>query len=437
MATGSGTGTPASAASTITLSTLRDRIRTQLQSATGTAEALNLLPSSETLTTLTDRVETRLQDSGNARWAATDVNEAIEMALEQWSRHDPHSAVGTVTLSADGREIDVSSLTGIMRIEQVWWPYDSTTPGYPPKWVQFELWPGSILYIDDETEPSSGDKVRIWYTKMHTINLLNSATATTIPAEDIAYLINGAAAFAAEMRAVELAEELNVDRDVTARLLRWADENHKNFRYGMRRKQSAAERYGYAFDQNDIDEGIRWALGRYNEINPEVVITDVTLSAAGREVDISSITDYDDVIRVWWNYDSSAPAYPPDWRDFELWPGNLLFVKSGSEPASADVVRVWYKRLRTISSLDSASTTTLPDRDEQIIIAGASGFVAQERVQEQTTRYVPRKLREWAEARLKEFERALTRLAKHEAAKHSGVAQAANLDRWDNQNGDW
>jgi hypothetical protein len=210
---------------------------------------------------------------------------------------------------------------------------------------------------------------------------------------------------------------------------------HKNFRYGMNLKQPAWQRYAYAYDQNDIDEAIRWALDRYNEVNPEVTITSLELEAAGREVDISSITDYVDILRVWWNYDSTDPAYPPDWREFELWPGDLLFVQDGDEPAVGDVVRIWYKKLRTISGLDSAESTTLPEQDEALLVAGASGFVAQERVQEQPQRSVPRKLREWADSRLREFERGLARVARRHAARHSGIAPIPNLDRWDDSDG--
>lgn len=422
---------------TITLTTLRNRLRNQLMSAAGLPDPLPLAASSETLTTLTDRVETRLQDSGNARWAAADVNDAIEQALEQWSRHDPYVTVGTVNLSADGREVDISSLTGLLRVERVWCPYDSSDPTYPPNWVQFAVWPGPLLFIDEPTEPSSGDVARIWYTKMHTISGLNGESTTTMPAEDVGYFINGAAGFAAQMRAVELAETLNADRDVVKRLNDWAEENLKNFRYGMRLRQPWIERVGYAHDQNDLDEAIRWALGRYNEVNPEVTIDTVTLSADGREVDISGITDYTEIIRVWWPYTSTAPEFPPNWRDFQVWPGDLLYINADSEPQSADVVRVWYKKLRTISGLDSATSTTLPDEHESILLAGAAGFAAQERVQDESTRWVPRKLREWADARLREFERGLKKVARQLSSKHSGFAPMAELDRWDKQNDDW
>jgi len=237
-----------------------------------------------------------------------------------------------VTLSADGREIDISSLTGLWRVEKVWWDYDSSSPGYPPNWRQFEVWPGSILYIDDDDAPSSGDVVRIWYTKKHTIKGLDSATATTVAEEDVTYLVSGAAYFAARARAVELSETLNVDKDVVDRLVEWADEEGKNFRYGMRLKEPAWERYASAYNQDDLDEAIKWALHRLNEVSPDQTVTSLTLSSDGREVDISSLTDCIHVMRVWWNYDSDDPVYPPDWRDFEQWPGGVLFIKDGGEP---------------------------------------------------------------------------------------------------------
>lgn len=419
----------------ITLATLRDRIRTQLMNASGWPEPYNALLSTETLTTLRDRIETRLQDSTNLRFATGDIDEAMELAIEQWSRYDPLTAETTVTTPAAGREIDISAVTGLMRVEKVWTPYTAATPEYPANWVQFEVWPGPILYIDEETEPAAGAKVRIWYSKMHTINGLNGAAATSLPAEDIAFFINGAAALAVQQRAIELAEELNVDSQVVKRLNDWADEMSKNFRYGMGRKQPAWQRRAYAYNQDDITEGIRWALGRYNEINPNVSISTLTLAAAGREVDISSLTGYLDITRVWWNYDSTSPSYPPDLREFEVWPGDLLFVKDGGEPQTGDKVRVWYKHLRTIADLDSAAGTTLPAQDEQIIIAGASGFCAQERVQEQPGVSVPRKLREWGDARLREFERGLNRLAGRLAARNAGLATVPATDRWDNSSG--
>jgi len=62
MATGSGTGTPIAAGSLI--NTLRDRIRTQLESASGFTAPLAVSASAETLTTLRDRVGANGQGCG-------------------------------------------------------------------------------------------------------------------------------------------------------------------------------------------------------------------------------------------------------------------------------------------------------------------------------------------------------------------------------------
>ena len=437
MATGSGTGTAVTGAGSATVSSLRLRIRTALENASGFTEPLVVTASSATLTTLRDRVEAYLQDSGNTRWSTDDLDEAITQAIDQYSRSNPYAALATITLTANGREIDISSITGLLRVEQVWWDYDSSTPGYPPNYRQFKVWPGALLYINDPLEPQSGDVVRIWYNKRHTLTDLDSAVATTIPDEDLSYIVIGAGHFAALSRAMELAESMTVDHDVVKRLQDWADNAGKNFRYGIGQNPPAWQRYAYAYDQDDIDEALRWAIQRYSEVNPDRTEISLTLAATGREVDISSITDYVQIYRVWWDYDSADPAYPPDWRAFEQWPGDILFIKDGSEPATGEVVRVFYTRVHTLDGLDSASATTLPDDAETLIVTGACGYVAQEREQEQPGRSVPTKLREWAEARLKEFERGLRALGRRQASRHSGIAQGPTLDRWDDDTAGW
>ena len=112
-----------------------------------------------------------------------------------------------------------------------------------------------------------------------------------------------------------------------------------------------------------------------------------------------------------------------------------LHVDVNSE--NGDVVRVWQTRPHTIYGLDSASATTLPDDAETLIVTGAAGVATQERQLEEASRYVPRKLRDWAEQRLREFERGLARAARRHAARHSGLAEMPALDRWDDGSGWW
>lgn len=434
---GTGTGTPVTGASTTTLATLRDRIQVQLQSASGELEPLPITASSKTLAEIRDRVEITLQDAGNNIWTEADLDEAIQQALGQYSRDNPHHKIGTITVSTAGREHDISTLTGIVRVEKVWWDYDVSTPGYPPNWRHFAVWPGAVLYIDDDDAPEVNDVIRVWYTLDQTINGLDGASATTVPSEDIDYLVLGAAQFAAQERAIELSEQATVDKEVVKRIATYAKEMGVQFRRGARKRLPAWQRRAYGYSQEDIDEAIRWALHRYNEINPDKTITTVTLSSTGREIDISTITDYHRIERVWWNYDSSDPRYPPRWRNFELWPGNILYINDPEEPTSGDVVRIWYTRLQTITGLDSASVTTIPTDHDTIIVIGASGYAAQERIQDTEAPRRPTKLREWAEARRREFEQALGRLAKSKGIEGSGIAPGPVLDRWDTESDGW
>ncbi|OGT28092.1 MAG: hypothetical protein A2Z17_07205 [Gammaproteobacteria bacterium RBG_16_66_13] len=408
-----------------------------VESAYGTPATLPVTASAETLTTLRDRVELALQDSGNATWATGDIDEAIRRAISQYSRTNPYRAIATLTAASSTREFSLSSLTGLIRVERVWWTYSAATPGYPANWVQFEVWPGGILYIDDDSMPATNDVLRIFYTKAHTLNGLDSAGATTLPGEDIGYIIAGAAGIAAQMRAVELAEDATVDRDVVDRLTDWASEQLKNFRYGANLDQPAWQRYGYAYVQGDIDEALRWALARYTEISPQKAIGTITLSAAGREISLASLTGLLQVERVWWDYDSTDPTHPPDWRTFEVWPGNILFVDDPDEPASGDVARIWYTKSHSINGLDSASVTSIPADHETLIVIGAAGLVTQERSQEQPATNVPSKLREWADLRLKEFEAGLKRIARQASIRASGIAPIPAIDRWDKQDGGW
>ena len=418
-------------ASTATLATLRDRVLQQVTSAGSGMDHTPVKVSALTLTTMRDRVELALQDSTNAIWATGDIDEAITQALEQYSRHRPLRKIGTVTLAANSREIDISSLTNLIRVEKVWYPYDVAAPAYPPNWVHFETWPGNIIFITDPVLPLTDNKARIWYTEQHTLSGLEGAAATTFPIDDDAFLIDGAAAFATRFRALEIAETATVDDKVYARLDDWARDMMREFSEGLYSR--GWKNYAFTYDQDDLDEAIRWALHRINEVAPDQYITTLTLAASGREVDISSITDYIDIIRVWWPYTAAAPERPPNWREFQQWPGDLLYVDDPDEPQTGDVVRLWYTRPHTLNGLDAATASTISLQDETLLVIGASGFVAQEYVQDTASRYVPRKLREWADARLKEFERGLKALARRQAARFSGIAAVPALDRWDNQ----
>ena len=186
----------------------------------------------------------------------------------------------------------------------------------------------------------------------------------------------------------------------------------------------------------DIDEAIRHALHRYQQIRPRQTIGTIALTAAGREISISSLTGYLEILRVWWDYTAAAPEHWPNWRDFEVWPGDLLYIRDDEEPASGQHVRVWYTLAHTLNGLDSASATTFGSSRESTLAIGAAGFAALFRTQEITELvtadgWAARNLRTWSNEMLARFEAALARIAAQQAAIHAGITPQAPLDRWD------
>jgi len=432
---GSGTGTPATGSATPTLNDIRDRIRTQLEAAAGLAEPLVINASNIKLAGLRRRVKAQLQDlSSTGTWANEDIDEAIRSALERFSGYKPRHALGTLVLPSDGREIDISSLTDAVSVEKVWWDYDSSNPAFPPNYRQFEIWPNKILYIDDRTEPQTGDTVRIWYTTRHTLNGLDGRSVTTIPEGDEGTIVTGATHYATLARSVELAERLTMHSDVSKNLRAYAEQQEKSFRYQARADMALYLQRAKAYEQNDIDEAVRWALHRITGVSPHRAITALTLAADGREIDASSLT-YSSIERIWARYDSTAPDPNPAWCDFEVWAGDIIFIKDPIEPLTGDIFRVWYTDSHALNGLDGASLTTLTEPEVTTLIVGATGYCTQERIQEKEHWWGNRDLRDWADARLREFEAALVRMGRREAARHSGIATTPKLDRWDD--GGW
>jgi hypothetical protein len=179
-----------------------------------------------------------------------------------------------------------------------------------------------------------------------------------------------------------------------------------------------------------------WRTYYTSEVAPCCAITTLTLAAAGREIALAAVTGLLGVYRVWWEYTAAAPEHPPRWREFELWPGPILWINAGDEPQAGDVVRIWYTKPHTLSGLAAAAATTFPAGHEALLIAGAAGVAALGRALEVSETLtvdggVGARLREWGALQEARFASALAQLARREAARPAGIAPAGTLDRWD------
>jgi hypothetical protein len=133
------------------------------------------------------RVREDLQDadSQNYRWTDDEVDGAIDRVVKEYSLHAPIEQQTDIATTAGDTELDISSLSGLLKIESIEFPI-----GNPPKYLQrFEYWAGKI-YMEDEGD---GTDARVRWLKRHTL----TAQSTTIPTEHEEIIVLGATGYLA------------------------------------------------------------------------------------------------------------------------------------------------------------------------------------------------------------------------------------------------
>jgi len=189
-----------------------------------------------------DRVEQVLVDTGNAIWATEVIDEAIRLILSEFSDAYPYAADSTLTLAAAGREIDISSLTGLLNVTEVMWPYVATDWPHVvvSDWRVLSDEGTATLLFDrvDGGEPAKDEKVRVRWNKLQTIKDLDSAGATSLQDEHLSMFIIGCAGQAAMLRVIDLVEEATADLYQVSLIGVWASAQLSTFRFWLRKLKS-------------------------------------------------------------------------------------------------------------------------------------------------------------------------------------------------------
>lgn len=187
------------------------------------------------------RVSQFLMDASNTIWPTATLDECIRLALHEYSDANPLGMETVLTLPGDGREIALNGVSGLIRVTDVWWPYDSdaTAETWPPNRVRgFRLYwdddqPVLFLEVEDDAQPQQNDEVRIWYAKQRTIQNLDGASTTTIQAEHESWIAMGAAGYAVFARATDLAETAGVSAVSTPNLAALGSRWLRSFRANL------------------------------------------------------------------------------------------------------------------------------------------------------------------------------------------------------------
>jgi hypothetical protein len=139
------------------------------------------------LTEMTARVREDLQDtdSQNYHWTTDEIEGAIDRVVMEYSIHAPIEQQTNIATTDGNTEVDLSSLSGLLRVESVEFPI-----GKAPRYLQrFERWTGHV-YMEDEGD---GSDARVRWLKKHTL----AVGSTTIPAEHEEIVVLGATGYLA------------------------------------------------------------------------------------------------------------------------------------------------------------------------------------------------------------------------------------------------
>lgn len=186
------------------------------------------------LAALIDDVEVELKDTGNATWSEAEITAHLLRALHAYNEVAPQRTAGKFASVADQWEYDLSSLTGLMEVTDVWFPYDSTAEQYPPNRPRWVITRDGYLYLDTPDIPGGAtDEIRVFYTIPQTIDDLEGATATTLDAPAETLVVMGASAYAAQQYGQSLIGKVTVSGWTPKQFNDWAAARVLAFKAGL------------------------------------------------------------------------------------------------------------------------------------------------------------------------------------------------------------
>ena len=109
-----------------------------------------------------------------------------------------------LSVTAGSRDIDLSSLTGLVLVDSVEYPAGQS----PSAFTEFRVW-GDTLTLLVERVPAQGEQAVVYYGTLHTIDYLSSTVPP--PLEDI--LVTGASGYAAHSMSGFTINRLNTGGD--------------------------------------------------------------------------------------------------------------------------------------------------------------------------------------------------------------------------------
>jgi hypothetical protein len=173
-------------------------------------------------TDLRDRIEDMLKDTSNADWTTGEIDNALRIALHELSLALPSRAVTTLDAVDTTHEYDLSSVSGLLQVVEVWYPYLATDVTYTlPHPVPWRMLDDSTLFLDCDGDPDAAYDLRVFYDRLQTLAGLDGAAATTLNAMEQSALVFGAAGYCAVALAVDKVDKVTIGKGASELLRKW------------------------------------------------------------------------------------------------------------------------------------------------------------------------------------------------------------------------
>ncbi len=139
-----------------------------------------------TLAVLRDKVREDLRDDpAPQQFSDSELERWVLRAVDEVSAARPREQEDTMHTGDGTRDIDVSGLSGLLRLVAAEYP----TAQWPPVWVRFSHW-GDVMSLHTEGVLAAAEDVRVLWESSHTLDAVGSTLSPTL--ENIVVLGGGA-----------------------------------------------------------------------------------------------------------------------------------------------------------------------------------------------------------------------------------------------------
>jgi hypothetical protein len=181
------------------------------------------------LATMRARVREDLQDDDDAnyRWTNDQVDGAIERVVREFSIVKPIQQQDDIATVESSRDIDISSLSGLIGVESVEFPIGQN----PTYYQKFRIWQDTIQMSDE----GDGSDARVRWYKEHTLN----GSSSTIPSQFEEIIVLGATGYLAASASVYTVDKATIaGKWATINFLKWGQERLDRYEKKLRALKS-------------------------------------------------------------------------------------------------------------------------------------------------------------------------------------------------------